>query len=115
MVLLPCVTVEHVRRDIRPELAYYIGQGIPAHRPTEFDRECAGGTILGRVIETGNTLCDAAPENFGGVDGVTALIVGRDQNARSGVNRPLPESTFALGVVTLILVKDGRQGAKITR
>jgi hypothetical protein len=102
--------MQHVRGNVGPELAKYVGQGVSSHGPTILHGDCACGPIVTWIIRGRYGLRDAAPEDLGSVEAIVAVVVRSNQDAGRSVDAAFEEIALALGVVALVLVQDGGQG-----
>src|SRR5438309_1306651 len=98
--------VEHVSGNIGPELAEDVGERVPAKCVGVLLRESTGGSGAAGVIGQRYPLSHASTKNLRGIKGFVSVIIGRDDDAGRRVDTTLPDPALALGVVTLVLMKN---------
>src|SRR5579863_3459525 len=97
-----------MNRDIRPELPKHIRQHISPDGPSVFRGQRPGSPRTAGIICHGDALRDGSAENFGSVEAIVSMIIGRDQNAGGCIDSALPNSALAQRIIALVLMEDGR-------
>src|SRR5579872_935954 len=97
-------TMEDMLVDVRPELANEIRQRVAAEGIRIFRSQRAQGPVMARIVRRRDALRHGAAQDLGSINRIVTVIVGRDQNARCGVDSALPETTFTHGIVALVLM-----------
>lgn len=97
--------MEHVRRDVGPELTKYVGEGVAPQCISVLLGELFAGVARARVVGGGDTLSDGAACNLGNVERIVSVILARDEYASGGVGTALPAAALSQGVVTPLAVR----------
>jgi hypothetical protein len=103
------MTVKHVSRDVRPKFTKGIGRGIAQYGVSKFGGHTTRRAILRGVVRRGDALGYTTTQKFRDVEAVMALVVGRYRYPRDGVQGTFPDAPFALGEITLVLMKNSGQ------
>ena len=101
------LAVQDVGGYVGPELAKHIGQGVAAQGIAVLEGEPAHGPVMAGVIRRGDTLGNAAAEDFRSIEAGVSLVIGRNENPGRRIARALPEAPpLAFGVVARVLMED---------
>src|SRR5579862_560476 len=100
------MAMQYVRRNIRPELAEDIRQGVAPHRPPILHGDCAHSPIVTGVIRGRDALRDAPPEDLGSVERIVAVVVRGNQDTGRSIDATFEETALAHGIVALVLMQN---------
>src|SRR4029077_11263675 len=78
--------VQHMGRDIWPELTESIGQRVPSKRVSVFGSESADSPRLARIVGERDSLGDASTQQLRNVERIVPLVVGGNENSSAGIS-----------------------------
>lgn len=102
--------MQDVRGDVGPEFPKGIREGVPPDGKSILAGDPPKGSRLAGVIRQRDTLSDAPAQQFRSIEAVVSVIVRSNDDARGRIYNSLQDAAFAHGVISFVLMKDGRQG-----